>query len=132
MTVVADKALLRARFDAEFDTDAVQTVYDNAPNESVDLTRPFVRFGINAEDAIRESFGTGGIHANHGSVWLQVVVPNGVGDNPADEIVDQFVSVFRNWRADSDDLFCGTEIIRPVADKSAYVVNVRIPYTSNR
>lgn len=132
MTIVADKALLRAQFLAQFDTDAVQTIYDNAPETSIDVTRPYVRFGINAEEALRETFGTSGNHQNYGRVWLQVLVPHGQGTKVADQIVDQFITVFRNWRSASDDISCGTELMRVIPNSDHYQVNVSIPYLSNR
>lgn len=132
MTIVADKALLRARFLSEFDTDSIQTLFNNAPQTSIDLTRPFVRFGINSNDTTRETFGVSGIHETHGLVWLQVLAPKGEGTKVADEIVDAFIAVFRNWRSDSSDLFCTTETVREVNNDEHYQVNVFVPYTSCR
>ena len=130
MTVLTDLAAIRARFLSGFDIVNIQTVYDNAPAQTINDREPWVRFGINPNDTVRETFGTSGIHSYHGFIWLQVFVPNDEGVKEAYTIASAFADVFRNWRGSSNNLKCGTESIRQVPNDEYYQLLVQVPYDS--
>lgn len=129
MSTVSDLQAIRARFNEAWDS-TIQTVFDNAPEEQIDFTRPFVRFGVNPNQTERETFGTEGVHSRNGIIWLQILVPKAEGAKMAYDLADSFTGVFRNWRAAGMDLACGVEDMRQVPNNEHFQVNVMVPYQS--
>lgn len=130
MSTTTDLDAIRTRFRTEWAQYGITTLYDNAPEEAVDLTQAFVRFGINPSATVRETFGSTGVHAREGMVWLQIFIPLAEGVKEAYGYADLFATIFRNWRADGLDLACGVEQIRQVPNGDQYQVNVMVPYRS--
>lgn len=130
--LTTDFETIKQRFVDQW-TNTVTTLYDNAPNQTLDPTLPYVRFSVIA-GASEHAGGNAatGLKRQLGRIWLDIYIPRQQGEKAALDLIDEFAPIFRNWRSDDAALHCKTEEISRRDEEPYYRVKVQFEWESLR
>ncbi len=90
---------LNARFFDNMDSEAIQLLVENQPDEDLDDSALQSRWIINPGLSTSVSLGPDFLVAQYGTATLQIFVPKGQYTGPGNDLRDQFNKVFRGWRS---------------------------------
>lgn len=83
-----------------------QKLVANQPIQSVDETKPWIKFAITPGDSAIDATGSTPTYQQLGTAFLNIYVPVGTGMSAAKEMRDQFASAFRGWTSDDGHCSC--------------------------
>ncbi len=131
-----DKAALNERLFDNMDTEALQLLVENQPDEDLDDTKVWTRWVINPGLSKDRVLGKDLLVTQYGTATLQIFIPKGLYTGPGDDVREQFNRLFRGWRSPDKALL----IDNLKSDSSTYkrgntefhLINAMVFWHSNR
>jgi len=121
-----DIAALNNRLFDNIDTEELQLLVENQPDEVIDNTRVWTRWIIYPGMSDESAIGSNRV-VQYGTATLQIFVPKGLYTGPGNEVRDQFNALFRGWR--SDDRKLVVDSLK--SEQSTYIKNGQEFYLIN-
>lgn len=128
--IALDEAALNARFSDNIDIEANQVLVENQPDESVDQTRIYSRWQIDA--GASELVQSNNTHHQLGTATLQIIAPKESWTDDADALRDQFLNLFRRWRSEDGALRVYKLDVRKPKQDDCYQINCVVFWESYR